>query len=132
MNTIKLIPIYLRWHYSIAFVDMIRIDGNIFWFLWHFFSVPDTFRTFFSPWERMGDKYKKGLDIERIASTFVVNTLMRIVGMIMRTILLLFALFCSFVALVVVVVCFFLWIFIPAILILLAFFGIMGLYNKSL
>ncbi len=130
MNAIKLVPIYLRWHYSTAFVDLIRLDGNIFWFLWHFFSVPDTFRTFFSPWERMSDRYKKGFDIEELASTLIANTLMRIVGMFMRTILLFFALVCFFVAFVVVLVCFFLWIFLPVILISLAFFGIMGLLNK--
>jgi hypothetical protein len=129
MNAIKLVPIYLRWHYSTAFVDMIRIDGNIFWFLWHFFSVPDTFRTFFSPWERMGERYKKGLNVEDMASTFVVNTLMRLVGMIMRTMLLFFALICFIVAFIVTALGFLIWVFIPFILIGLAVAGISALFN---
>jgi hypothetical protein len=129
MNAIKLFPIYLRWHYSTAFVDMVRIDGNIFWFLWHFFSVPDTFRTFFSPWQRMGEKYKKSLDIEDWTSTFLVNTLMRIVGIIMRLILLFFALVCFLIAFFVIAICFFIWIFIPFILIGLAVLGISALFN---
>lgn len=129
MNAIKLVPIYLRWHYSTAFVDMVRIDGNIFWFLWHFFSVADTFRTFFSPWERMSEKYKKGLNVEDMASTFVVNTLMRLVGMIMRTILLFFALICFIVAFIVIALGFLIWIFIPFILIGLAVAGISALFN---
>ncbi len=129
MNAIKLVPIYLLWHYSTAFLDMFRIFGNIFWFLWHFFSVPDTLRTFFSPWERMGEGYKKGFDIEAVASTFVVNTLMRIVGIIMRTILLFFALVCFFVTFLVVSVSFLIWILIPFILISLAFFGISALFK---
>ena len=129
MNALKLIPKYSLWHYSTAIVDMFRIDGNIFWFLWHFFSVPDTLRTFFSPWERMGERYKKTLDIESLASTFIVNTLMRIVGIIMRTILLFFALVFFFIAFVVVIFTFFLWILMPFILFSLVFFGVGAFLN---
>ena len=129
MNAIKLVPIYLRWHYSTAFLDIFRIDGDIFWFLWHFFSVPDTFRTFFSPWQRMSEQYQKGLDIEEFASTFITNILMRIVGVIMRTILLLFALIGFFATFIVLFVGFFVWLLMPFILIFLAFFGISGLFN---
>jgi len=129
MNAFKLLPLYLRWHYSVAIVDLLRIDGNIFWFLWHFFSVPDTFRTFFSPWERMGEKYKKGLDVGDLASTFIVNTLMRIVGVMMRSILLFFAFFCFLASFIVIVIGFFIWLFMPIFLIMLAFFGISAFFN---
>ena len=131
MNAIKLVPIYLRWHYSTALLDISRIDGDIFWFLWHFFSVPETLRTYFSPWERMGEKYKGGLDIEEAASTFVVNTLMRIVGIIMRSVLLFFALISFIVAFIVIFIGFFIWIFIPFILLALAFFGVMAFINNN-
>jgi hypothetical protein len=127
MNTLRLVPLYLYWHYSTAFLDMFKIYGNIFWFLWYFFSVSDMFRTFFTPWERMGEKYKNKLDIEAIASTFVINSLMRIVGMCMRTILLFFALLCFIITLIVLTTGFFIWIFIPAILLTLAFLGINAL-----
>jgi hypothetical protein len=129
MNAIKIAPIYLRWHYTTAIADLLRIDGNIFWFLWHFFSVPDTLRTFFEPWERMGEKYKKGFDVPEFASTLVVNILMRIVGIIMRTILMFFA-FVSFVwAIVFAIVTFFVWLLIPFAYIMLAFYGIKALLN---
>ncbi len=129
MNAIKLFPLYIRWHYTTAFVDMLRIDGNIFWFFWHFFSVPDTFRTFFSPWERMGERYEKTFDVANLASTFVVNTLMRIVGIFMRSILLFFALVSFIVVAIVLVAVFFIWIFLPFFLLMLAFFGISALFN---
>jgi hypothetical protein len=129
MNAIKLVPIYLRWHYTTAIVDLFRIDGNIFWFLWHFFSVPETFRTFFSPWQRMNEGYKKGFDIENIATTFVTNSLMRIVGVVMRSILLFFALVSFFVTSILLVLLFIIWIFMPVFLIMLAFFGISALFN---
>lgn len=124
MNALKLTPIYLRWHYSTALLDMFRIDGNIFWFLWHFFSVPDTFRTFFNPWERMGEKYKKGFDVESFASILITNTIMRIVGILMRTILLFFALIFFIISSIVIVVAFLIWLFLPFIMLALAYYAI--------
>lgn len=127
MNALKLTPIYLRWHYSTALVDMFRIDRNIFWFLWHFFSVPDTLRTFFSPWQRMGERYKKGLDIESFASTLITNTIMRVVGILMRTILLFSALIFFIISSIVIAITFFIWFFLPFILLGLAYFAIKSL-----
>lgn len=129
MYALRLVPLYLWWHYTAAFSDFFHIAGNLFWFLWHFFSIPDTLRTFFEPWERMNEKYRKGFDIEQIAQSFVVNTLMRIVGMFMRTFLLLFALVSNLVFLVVVVASFFVWIILPPALIIFAVAGIGSLFK---
>lgn len=114
MNVFRLVPLYFFWHYTSAFFDMFRIFGNLYWFLWHFFSVPDTFKTFFDPWQRLHEKYHKGLDIEAMASTLVVNILMRIVGMIMRTFLLFFALVSFLVFTFMFVIFFLVWIILPA------------------
>jgi hypothetical protein len=110
-------------------MDMLHIAGNLFWFLWHFFSIPDTFRTFFEPWQRMKEKYHKGFDVEQMASSFVANTLMRIVGMFMRTILLFFALVSYVVFLVVVIVSFLVWIIIPPALVVFAVAGVGSLFK---
>ncbi len=124
MYALRLVPIYIWWHYTAAFVDMFRIAGNLFWFLWHFFSIPDTLRTFFSPWHRLHETNHKKFDLEAAASSFVVNTLMRIVGMIMRSLLILLA-FCGFVVvLVVVIASFCVWIILPFALIGLTILGL--------
>ena len=129
MNALRLVPVYIFWHYTGALLDFFRIAGNMYWFLWHFFSVPETFRTFFEPWERIREKYHKGLDIEAVASAFVANTLMRILGVIMRTFLLFFA-FISFIVLsVVVVVSFFVWLIMPFGLLFFAIAGIGSLFK---
>ena len=129
MNALRLVPVYIFWHYSSALLDFFRIAGNMYWFLWHFFSVPETLRTFFEPWERIREKYYKGLDIEAMASAFVANTLMRILGVIMRTFLLFFA-FISFIVLsVVVVVSFFIWLIMPFGLLFFAIAGIGSLFK---
>ena len=129
MYALRLVPLYLWWHYTAAFMDMLHIAGNLFWFLWHFFSIPDTFRTFFEPWQRMKEKYHKGFDVEQMASSFVANTLMRIVGMFMRTILLFFALVSYVVFLVVVIVSFLVWIIIPLALVIFVVAGVGSLFK---
>lgn len=125
MNAIKLLPIYLRWHYSTAFVDMFGIIRNIFWFLWHFFSVSDTLRTFFSTWKRFGAGYKK---LGKITA-FLVDVLMLIFGVVMRTVLLFFYFISFVIAFIVVCVSLFIWVFIPFILTWLAVAGFSALFN---
>lgn len=82
---INLIAAYVSWHYSQALRDLSRNVMNIIWFLYHFFSIPILLTTFFSPFQRLDESYGKGLDLERFASVFVVNMLMRAVGMCIRT-----------------------------------------------
>jgi hypothetical protein len=82
---LTLIGAYVAWHYSRALTDLSRNIMNIIWFLYHFFSIPILLATFFSPFQRLDESYGKGLDLERIGSVFVVNTLMRVVGICART-----------------------------------------------
>jgi hypothetical protein len=79
---------YFAWHYGRAFWDMFHIWVNFLWFVFNFFSVSALIETFFDPWKRMGESYPKGLDIAGTVSTFVVNTLMRVVGIMVRLIVL--------------------------------------------
>lgn len=63
------------------------------WFIVQFFSFAILIKTLFSPWERMGEKYNKGFNIEAILSTFIVNVLMRGLGFLIRVIVLLVGFF---------------------------------------
>ncbi len=83
-----LIESYFAWHYGRAFTDMFYIWMNFLWFVFNFFSVSVLVHTFFDPWKRMGEAYPKGFDIAGVVSTFVVNTLMRAVGIMVRLIVL--------------------------------------------
>lgn len=75
---------YFIWHYTRAFADLVIILGNFFRFLVHFFSVPEIWRTLFAPWRRLGEVYGSPYDLNAVAETFIVNTLMRLVGLIIR------------------------------------------------
>lgn len=80
---------YAKWHYSKGAKELVFFCSNILWFITHFFSFSLLIKTLFSPWRKMGESYGRGLDLGRIASTFIVNSLMRFVGFITRTVVLL-------------------------------------------
>src|SRR5882672_9531704 len=84
MRVFLLFPYYIRWHYSTALNGIVRITENIVWFTWHFFSVGLNTKTLFSPWQRLQEQRKEGLDIENIVTTIIINILMRCVGAFVR------------------------------------------------
>ncbi|GIW69148.1 MAG: hypothetical protein KatS3mg100_642 [Candidatus Parcubacteria bacterium] len=79
---------YFLWHYSHSFESYFRIWRTILWGVFHFFSVPFLVRTLVAPLMRTGETYAKGFDPAQWAQTFLLNTIMRIVGMVARLIVL--------------------------------------------
>lgn len=85
MRYIKTILKYIKWHYSNAIYSVSKIWSNIFLFMPYYFSVKTLLYEFFTPWKREGDSYKKGMKISQFFGVFIINSLMRIVGIIART-----------------------------------------------
>lgn len=77
---------YIFWHYSSALVAWWQIYVNCLWFLSHFFSISILFRTLFAPWRRLAESYPTGFSPQASAETFVINSLMRLVGFAIRVI----------------------------------------------
>ncbi len=78
MSFLSFFPHYLFWHYSVALIDLARAVSNIFWFLWHFFSIELLARSFFVPWKRLGEA--QGSFVGRA----IVGAAMRAVGIAAR------------------------------------------------
>lgn len=76
---------YLWWHYTSGAREMLRAWMNVHRFLFHFFSIPILFRTFFAPFHRIQERRRAGFNPEDFFETLVVNVLMRVVGAIVRT-----------------------------------------------
>ena len=106
---------YLKWHYSSAIAQGYSIWKNVMWFLYHFFSIPLLLRTFFDQFERLGVGYKKGLYIGENFSVLIVNTLMRLVGMGVRSIVLLIGFITLVLTFFAGIFVFFFWLLFPAI-----------------
>jgi len=115
---------YIRWHYSQGIVDLIGVVRNFIWFFYTFFSIPLLLKTLFQPFERLGERYSKGFDIGAWAQVFVVNSLMRAVGVLLRLFLIFMGII--FIISTVVIGLLFLvaWILAPLLLFFLVTYGL--------
>lgn len=115
---------YFFWHYTTALKELLAICRNFLWFVYHFFSIDVLSKTLFSPWQRMDEQYKKGFDISAIFQTFIVNTLMRIVGFLIRGFVILVGIAILIIVLAVEIVFFASWLVLPIIIVVLLVSGI--------
>lgn len=83
MNALGIIVHYLHWHYTRAFSEIFRLWKNLLWFVKEFFSFSLLIKTFFSPWQRLNEKGSGG--VSGFFEGLIITTIMRIIGMMMRT-----------------------------------------------
>jgi len=117
MNFLLITPYYLKWHYSKAIFSIFEIWKNLMWFLWNFFSIKILLKTFFSPFERLKEKYSGGLDIENFMSAMIVNLIMRLIGIVIRTTIIIFGLLVCIFFVILGIFGFIIWFFLPLILV---------------
>lgn len=114
----QMVTTYFKWHYSRGIKEFFLILKNFLWFIAHFFSFELLTKTLFKPWKRMGERYGGDrFNLENIASTFIVNSLMRIVGFITRSTILFIGILSYLAILVIGSVIFIIWIFAPLVLV---------------
>jgi hypothetical protein len=66
---------------------LLQVWQNYFMFATNLFSVTLLLKTFFSPWRRYSWKYPKAFDFKEFFNTLISNTFSRILGAMMRTVL---------------------------------------------
>ncbi|MDA1334790.1 MAG: hypothetical protein O2794_02105 [bacterium] len=77
---------YITWQYSVGIPALFNAWFNIHWFLFRMFSIPTLLGNFFSPLYRIKETRRRGFDIQDFFEVIAVNSLMRIVGMVVRTV----------------------------------------------
>jgi len=122
---IRFIKEYLLWHYGAAPREFFALWKNFLWFGYHFFSIPLLVSTFAAPVYRLQEKSSGSFDPGRILGDFVVTTLMRIVGMILRTIVLALGTVFEAILALLAVPALALWLLLPILSPLLATIGIL-------
>lgn len=88
---------YLLWHYSRAFYEIFHVWLNLLWFVVHFFSIPQLLKSWVAPWKRMTEGRGEKWDLEDLAGYIIIGLLSRIIGFIVRTLVILaglISLFC--------------------------------------
>jgi len=115
---------YFEWH----FVDVPRaiLTGwrNFLVFNFRYFSVPQLLSTLFSYWRRYRTSYGRGFDIKVYFEAFTFNIISRVIGAIMRTVLIVVGLaveiFIFFAGLIIFVA----WFFLPILAVLSVCLGL--------
>jgi hypothetical protein len=114
---------YLVWHYSRAYIEFSRVWFNLMWFVAHFFSILDLMKSWLSPWKRMIEERKKGWDVEELLSSMVINIISRILGGIMRTVIIALGLASLIITFVGGILVYLIWTVAPALIIGLIIMG---------
>lgn len=107
-----------------AYVDYYRITRNYLWFFWHFFAIPLHLKTLFIPWRRLSEDAGRHLDIERAFERMIVNTLMRIVGALVRLVFIALGIFVLGIAFLVFLIAGIVWTALPVMILHLFINGI--------
>ncbi|MBP9750027.1 MAG: hypothetical protein KBD21_04835 [Candidatus Pacebacteria bacterium] len=118
---------YLHWHYSVAVAGYWGILQNLIWFLYSFFSLELMVHTLFVPFHRLTDRtsHHGKLDVGAISEEILVNTLMRIVGFFLRSLLIAAGVTCIMCACVFGGFFFVVWLLAPLMLAILVTTGTM-------
>ena len=120
MESLKRQNILLTWLYW-QFLEMpaflLGVWKNYILFALNYFSLPILLKSLFAPWHKYRWNYPKGLQVGEFFSTLISNSFSRLIGAIIRIILIavgiLFQIFVVFAGLI-----FFLfWMFLPIIII---------------
>lgn len=129
MYSLYLIPFYGKWHYTQAFRDLYRNWKNFIIFVLYFFSLRLLLRTWLSPFGRLNEEYKKGFELEDFLETLVVNILMRVVGFVLRTFVILTGIFALILVILLGPVVFVLWALAPFIVFVSLAEGLINLFQ---
>jgi hypothetical protein len=130
MKFLSVFSHYLGWHYSRGIVEMLINFKNFLGFVYNFFSISTLFRTLFSPFQRLKEEYRGGLNVSAFFESFVANLIMRFVGLFVRS----WVIALGIIALVITFLCqiilFVLWIVAPVVLTFLFFSSLISIFKS--
>jgi len=104
---------YITWHYGQGIRDLIGVWHNFLWFGYYSFSIPVLAKTLFAPFYRIKEPYR-GVDIQPLLESFVLNSISRLVGFILRSVVLIIGLSFEIIILATLIPALIFWIAFPA------------------
>ncbi len=114
---------WLFWQFFEMPGNILKAWRNFLLFNLNYFSIPLLLKTFFSPWRRYQWAYGKGFDIKRYFEAFFSNLISRILGAMVRLVLILVGLLIEIFIIFGGMIIFFGWLALPFILIAGLIFG---------
>lgn len=120
---------YILWHYTDALKEVFHVWKNFFWFAYNFFSIPQLLRSYISPWKRItvdrGDKF----NLEDLAGFIIINLISRLIGMILRTGIILMGLMSLLLLSFGIVITYAFWLLAPALLVICTYYGLVLIFS---
>ena len=115
--------LYLEWQFFDTSKAILQAWRNCLKFNLNYWSAPLLLKTFFSHWRRYRYSYGKGLNFKRYFEAFTFNMISRVLGMIMRSVLIVLGLIAEVFVFLAGIIVFFIWLILPFILIWGFFYG---------
>jgi hypothetical protein len=125
MLFLSLVHHYFFWHYSRALMELFSIWKNCLWFVGHFFSLRQLAGSWFAPWKRTTEGRGEKWNLEDLAGYIIINIISRIVGTVIRTIILFLGIVSLLATVLIGVLVYIFWLLTPFVLIGLLGFGLM-------
>lgn len=119
---------YILWHYTTALGEILHLSKNFIWFVTNFFSIPSLLRSLFSPWKRMTESRGSRFNFEDIAGYIIINLFSRLVGALVRIIIILIGLLFLIVVITTTILTYLFWIFAPALLLISLLYGLILIF----
>jgi len=113
---------YFVWHYTQAWFLLWGVWRNFMWFVIHFFSIPQLMRSWFAPFKRITERRGDKFDLEDLASYVIIGFLSRIIGALIRTVIIIIGLITLALTVIGGFVVYLLWALVPFMII-----GILGM-----
>ena len=129
MLFLSIVHHYLLWHYSRAFLEIFHVWLNLLGFVVQFFSIPQLLRSWFSPWKRITETRGEKWNLEDLAGFIIIGFFSRIIGFILRTIVLALGFICLFIVVAAGLVTYIFWTIAPMVIIITFGFGITLLFT---
>lgn len=102
---------YIAWHYGAALSEMRTLQKNMLWFFYHFFSIPSLSKTLIAPFRRIQQKGGSGMEL--LLQNIIANTISRVVGFALRSVVIIVGLFIEFFVFIAILPALMLWLMLP-------------------
>ena len=117
MQTENIFSLWISWQFYEMPKFLLQAWNNYFMFATNYFSVPQLLKTFFAPWRRYNWRYPKGFDLVEFFNTLVSNIFSRLLGAIMRIVLIITGILLQIFVAISGLVIFIIWLLVPFIII---------------
>lgn len=129
MLFVSILHHYILWHYSKALGEIFHVWKNLFWFTFNFFSLPQLLRTYFQPWKRMTESRGRTFSFEDLAGFILINLISRILGMLIRTGIILAGLIALALLSIGIIFTYIFWLLAPFLLVLSMYYGLVLIFS---